>query len=518
MRSFLFGTLLVSSIQAESRPFEIRGWDIERPDPQYVDDMIRQAKDAGMNTITLSHEVVMNAEEIILDWHRYKHLRHFCDTAHSYDMQVYLWNHQINNPPKEVIVTDPETGRRKLDMDDERLWEWLDDRYEQVVERVPNLDGIVISLTESDWQPHRDYMAVTTMTQAEKMARIYNTIHGALARHGKRLIVRDFFRTPREMESFRQAMEMVPDDVWVYTKCVANDWEYKYPPHPLLGRVAPHKQIMELDLHNETGPGRGIAMPCAYYYQEQLRLARERGLAGAVARCDDGFSTNEGTPNRFNIYAYSKLLHDPDADVDSMWEEWFVPFYGRDAAPVAIDVLKQSFELVCGVRYTLGFWTGDHMSTISYTDSHLVNHSSAHWSDDPKYRETEEFLLNSGPEAIAATVKEKKDAEEVALRCIEDLDAAKDRFDPEKFAQLRGYLENAVMHARHSQRWARAYFALRWYRNTKSPEAKQEVEAAIQACREFTEKLEQNGEDMLRMPEFIEEVEAAVGKVETGGQ
>lgn len=289
------------------------------------------------------------------------------------------------------------------------------------------------------------------------------------------------------MNAFLEAMSNVPDDVWVYSKCVPNDWQYRYPPHPLLGKVAPHKQIMELDLYTETASSIGMYAPAIEYFRTQLRLARDRGLIGAMARCDDGFGSNVGTPGEGSVQAYSRLLHDPDLDPDVLWEEFFVPFYGADAAPTAIDVLKEAFEIVCGIRYTLGFWTGGAKSSVAYTDSHLINHSSAVWSDDPKFKETETFLVESGPDTIQAVVAEKRDAEDRALACLRKLDEAGEQFAPEKLSELRSMFERAVREARAHQHWARTYFALRWFRNTRSDSARRELEEALAECRAFAD-------------------------------
>ena len=94
---------------------------------------------------------------------------------------------------------------------------------------------------------------ISRLDPAGRMAKVINTIADSLRARGKQLIVRDFLRSPKEMAAFVEAMKRVPDEVIVYTKCVPNDWQYRYPPHPLLGKVAPHPQIMELDLYNETG-------------------------------------------------------------------------------------------------------------------------------------------------------------------------------------------------------------------------------------------------------------------------
>ncbi len=513
MTNFLFSSLILSSTLMNPHPFEIRGWDIERYDPEYVIEMIHKAHAAGMNTISLSHEVVMNAEEILWDWHRYQHLKRFCDEAHALNMKIYFWNHQINNPPDDLIVVDETSGRRKLRLDDDRLWSWLDDRYERVVARVPNFDGIILSLTESNFQVHRDNVAITKMTQPERMAKVINTIYGALSRHGRQLIVRDFLRTPQEMDSFQKALKMVPDDVWVFTKCVPNDWQYKYPPHPLLGKVAPHKQIMELDLFNETGGNRDLVLPAPDYYKTQLLMARDKGLAGAIGRCDDGFKSNAGTPAEFNIFAYSKFLHDPNADVEALWKDFFVPFYGEKAAPTAISVLKECFEMVCAIRYTLGFWTGDHQASVKYADEHLINNTTTLWSNEPRYAAIEKLLMDSGPKAIEEVVHEKRNAQVVARKCMDMLDKSRDVFDPAKFSQLRGYFERALMHATQGEHWEHVYFALRWYRNTGSQDAKNELESALKACQEYVEGASKEGIVVEHLVSFMKEVRDEAEKV-----
>lgn len=490
-----------------ANPFKTRGWDIERFDPDYVFDMISRAADAGMNTISFSHEIVMNAEEILWDWHRYQHLRRFCDACHDRGMTVYLWNHQVVNPPEHLIVRRPgDHVRINLDLPD--LWEWLTNRYERVVERVPNFDGIILSLTEGQFPVHRDEVALTSMPQHERMAKVINAVYEGLEPSGKRLIVRDFLRNPREMDSFANALEMVPDDVWVFTKCVPNDWQYCYPPHPLLGKVAPHTQIMELDLATEMGGNSGIPFTVPEYYQKQLQLARDRGLAGAIARCDDGFKSNRGQPDEMNIYAYSKLLHDPDTDVNRIWSDWCEKRYGKSGAAVAEKVLRRSFDMGTKIKYTLGFWTGHSAPSIKYTDSHLIENSSTLWSDDPAYARTDAFLKQSGPKTVEAVVAEKAQARKLAEQSLADLDKAKDTLSSGDYDMLRGYYVRSVNAAEVGRLWARAYFAFRWYRNTQSPEARAETEYALRECHSFiADSTSDPDRDPLNLASFVEDLE-----------
>ncbi|MDP6039732.1 MAG: hypothetical protein QGG64_14370, partial [Candidatus Latescibacteria bacterium] len=347
------------------KSFTVKGWDLERFEPEYVRSRIQEASKHGINTISLSHEIVHNAEEILFDWHRYKHLNNFCEEAHRYGMRVFLWNAQINNPPEHLISTAEAPGHFYLNFDHPDLLSWLYDRYQRVVERVPNIDGIILGLTEGEWQIHRwpedpyyynmqKRKTLSDLPPDERIARVVGTVYESLSSKGKNLLVRDFLRTPAEMDAFKKAIDALPNDIGVYSKCVPNDWQYKYPPHPLLGKFPNRTQVMELDLYNETGGNDHSILLAPDYYKEQLQRARDCGLAGAIPRLDDGFATHQGTAREFNLYAYNQLIHDPNADTDPMWMAFFEPYYGNTgAAQVAIQCLKRSFDMVCAnaLRY-----------------------------------------------------------------------------------------------------------------------------------------------------------------------
>ena len=68
----------------------------------------------------------------------------------------------------------------------------------------------------------------------------------------------------------------------VFTKCVPNDWQYKYPPHPLLGKFPERRKVMEIDLYNETGGNIHSILLAPEYYRTQIQMARELGLAGVI--------------------------------------------------------------------------------------------------------------------------------------------------------------------------------------------------------------------------------------------
>ena len=131
---------------------------------------------------------------------------------------------------------------------------------------------------------------------------------------------------------------------------------------------------------------------------------------------------------------------------------------------------------------------GDRAPSIGYADSHLENHCTSLWSDDPKYKEVEELLKAGGPPAIAAVTEEKRRAEEGALEALAALQGAKEHFTPEVYLEPTGYFEELVQSARINRVWAKAYFALRYYRSRPESEtARAEAEAALTEVMHFIE-------------------------------
>jgi len=486
IRISLYFMLSLAAALKSGEPFQIRGWDIENFQPEYVYEMIDKAASMNANTIGFSHEICMNVEEIIYDWHRYQHLVRFCDYAHRKGMKVFLWTHEVNGDIERWLdPMRPGENKRRLRADDPALYDYLTEKYRQAIDRVPNCDGFILSLTESRWQVQRDNETVTRRTQAERMASVINAVHRGCAEKGKILMVRDFLRSPSEMDSFLDALHRVPDDVWVYTKCVPNDWEFSYPPHPLLGKVAPHKQVMELDLATEAGGIREMSMCIVDYVQKQLRLAAEKGLIGAIARCDDGFSINKGTANEINVWSYGHLLNDPDKDTGKLWADWCRERYGEKGGSIAEHVLRQTFPIINKINYTLGFWTGSAGPDIGYSDGHLIRNSNALWDPSPKLKRIEAGLLHPTRAWIDTTVAEKAEAEAIAKSCIEFLDRHGSVLKGEDYQTLRENFERCIEHAQVGQRWARAYYTLRRYRDVHSRQVLSELENALKECDRF---------------------------------
>ena|GEM_PF-6570922 len=104
--------------------------------------------------------------------------------------------------------------------------------------------------------------------------------------------------------------------------------------------------------------------------------------------------------------------------------------------------------MTCANSYTLGFWTGTLAPCIRYTDSHLIHHPSAIWSDDPEFARIDSLLKAGGDEAVSASVEEKRMAERLAAQSLIEIAPFRSATSPEHYLEYTGYFEEARQQAR----------------------------------------------------------------------
>ena len=140
---------------AEGRALPHRSWQFHDPDWDYLQQAIPKAKAAGMNRIQLSHQIVMDAEQL---WagdgyeRRLDLVRRAAGLAHENGLKVDMWTHELSGLPKDRF-RDAATGEPKLTPE---LWQWVEEKYEHLFTLVPELDGVVLTFAETDHKVYRD--------------------------------------------------------------------------------------------------------------------------------------------------------------------------------------------------------------------------------------------------------------------------------------------------------------------------------------------------------------------------
>lgn len=488
---FIFIVLAVISDSADSKEsneiFSIRGWDISGAD--HIE-KISQASEFGINTITLSHDLIHELhEEVLNDQQKLETLSEICAEAQSYDMDVYAWTRQISNPPDHLIFES--RGYTWLDFEHKGLWSWMESQYEQLFTKVPCIDGVVLFFTESDFQLHRgphepqrwtDSRRIkSNMTSDERMAKVINTIHAVHKEHDKQLIVRDFFRTPMEYELFYETMQEVPEDVIVFSRHKPNDFRYNYPHPPSYGRFDERTHIVELE------PSREGAVD---HLKQEILKVHEFDMDGIVPRIRYGRSAFRD----FNIFVYNHLITDPYMELDPLWEDFFLPRLNGDEEALAVtrEVLEMAPDIEFHNDYTLGFYLGKRgrIEDVGQSDSRLESEESGiMWTENPALIHIEKMLREGGPEIMNLAQSWHKAGERLARKALDKLEESEEVFSGNQLhSKLMDYFEYEYNHARSRQYWIRSYLALNDYRNNPgSRQAIERVQTSLNELQKFIE-------------------------------
>jgi hypothetical protein len=182
-------------------------------------------------------------------------------------------------------------------------------------------------------------------------------------------------------------------------------------------------------------------------YRKRLQRADRLGVVGAVGRvdfCNPPYETERtlDTPNSFNIVAFSRLLWDPQANLDELWQEWAVSRYGKEAATWIISALNRTGEITDKIWYHRGFVVINYHNMIPHVhtcETMVWQMNVAKW--DISQLPVFEKLEKPDQEFLATLLEEKDEALALVDRSQEDLECARTVLKAEDYTRLRYYFD-----------------------------------------------------------------------------
>jgi len=351
-------------------PFTINGWQFHERNVPKVAEAIARAPEYGVNTFIFSHGLFDHVEEFLASAERQRDILYLGSLADAQKIPWYLWVHEFDDIPERFLVkteVDPDDPRAsaaalsssfrlgsRVDMDDPALAAYLRDRYDRLLTRCPTAAGIVLTFHESDRKLFRNSEVKSRRSVPDRIHTMTTLLHDVVRRHGKKLILRNFFYEPREMEYFAAATSRLPDDVILMSKDTVHEFHPFYPPDPQHGQAGRKLQLMEPDLGVEKAWSREGHYAQPEYIKRYLQRARDLGLAGAIGRArllwDEPFEDT----HEVNLYAFSRFMQDPEADVGEVLRDWAEKRYGKEAAPHVASALRRTEAIQHHGRWFLG--------------------------------------------------------------------------------------------------------------------------------------------------------------------
>jgi hypothetical protein len=505
-----FYTFLAATAPAPAaRPaFAMNGWQFHDYNVPKLEEAVKRAPEYGVNFLIFSHDFFRSVEgflastdgadpgsppaevkeldtggnfRIIPGWQ--SDLRRIGDLATKKGIPYYLWVHEFDDVPRRFL----KQGR--VDMDDPGLFPYLERRYERLLAAVPGTAGFVLTLHESDLRVFRNTHVSSKDDVPERIRKVSRLLYDVLKRHGKRLIVRNFFYEPLEMEYFKRGIAGLPDDVMVMSKDTAHEFHPYYPWDPLHGDVGGKRQIIEIDLGVEKAWDSHGAYAQTDYIRRVVLRAREKGLVGLVGRARLGWDHPFADSHEVNLYAFARYLAEPDLTVDRVLRDWAGRRYPAAAVPYVAAAFKRTELINHRGRWHLEYWMtkeiGREWGDYAYVYSRVLQRSRYKWTHAPEDKALEEKLYHPDEETFARVVAEKDRVVAQVRAGQADLRQAARYLTAEQLAPLQEDFRFLMDAALLQREWIRVYFAHRMFIDKPSPEGRKRVEEAIARLEQY---------------------------------
>lgn len=366
----------------------IRGWIILSDDMSAAVRTIKAAKEYDINQLQLSHEIIHDLREIKNE-KVCTQVNELVNMAHSEGInEVLLWDHSLYD-----IDYYPERFRTgtggTIDLDNPEFWEWLKDDYRQMLDRVSEADGLVLTFIETGAYAEKQF-SQKMKSPEEKLAAVVNAISEVLiGERKKKLYIRTFAYSEEEYKGTIGCIEYLKyDEVTLMMKETPHDFFLTHPDNHYIQKMN-RPVIVEFDLGNEYS-GQGVV---ANTWPEHVMKRWNSyihcpNVTGYVARTDRyGNTSIVNTANAIQLYALKRMTEDPKISVDRVYDEFIESEYGKAALLPVKKAFQKAFDIVTSVFYTLGTNLTDH-SSLNYENNKwgYSRHVSGRWIDPPVVR------------------------------------------------------------------------------------------------------------------------------------
>jgi len=495
------------------------GWQFHDDNIPYLSEMIDLAPQYNVNHVELSHNMVWHTEQILGDTQKQQDINNLINQAHQNGIELFIWTHEISQLPDEFFIEG------KTDLDNPQLWEWLKSKYRQLFQAIPDVDGIVLTFSETSIPIYNDDLVITEMSKPERVTVLLNTIYEVCEEYDKKLWARTWGEHD-ELEWISEGIMNANENIWVENKNVECDFCTYANHHFMIGAYGERPQIIEFDLNGQYLGRSWIPSAKPDYLKYRIDYAREKGMAGYVGRVGTFRQDWEGsfgtltipnthtfnTPNEINMYAFSEIIKNPDLSAGDIWMEWAKEKYGEEAAPNIISAYTTTFDIVSQL-YFIQTGTQDLTNNVN-TNTHSA---IALWGifDDPDKPEGGFWQkIHNDPIFVAVLNGGNLEQEinqafdpliETTENSITNIELVKYDLTQEQYSYLKEYLERELVTIHAFKRIKKALVAYAMAKIHQSVQYKELLDSYIKELFDVADTIEQKfgPENPLMSPDDI---------------
>ncbi|GHU88256.1 hypothetical protein FACS1894155_02760 [Bacteroidia bacterium] len=381
----LYLVLILFPVRSLAADSNIRGWIILSNNKDNAVETIKAASKYNINHLQLSHQIVHDLREVKNE--RVCNLvNDLTRLAHSEGIKdVLIWDHSFY--PLNYYPTRFKTGPGgTIDLDNPEFWQWYKEDYRQMLDLVPEIDGLILTFIETGAYAEKQH-SLKMPTPEEKLAAVVNAVADVvIEERGKKLYIRTFAYSEKEYAGIVGCINHIKNDnVALMVKEVPHDFFLTHPNNRFIGKLD-RPTIVEFDTGNEYNGQGVIANTWPEYVMKRWKDYIDRpNVAGYVARTDRyGTTKIVGTPNEILLYALKRTTEDKSISADQVYDEFIISKYGKGVLQPIKSAFKKSFDIVMSVLYVLGTSMADH-SALNYDNNKWSynRHVSGRWIDPP---------------------------------------------------------------------------------------------------------------------------------------
>ena len=343
-------------------------WSLMHPtalDPEYMREVVRKAAEYRVDSFEICaacHSPLGGLDGLLL-YEDYPHaaanidrdavlknretLREILLTAHASGKPVYYWHREVMVP--EGLLADLPSlleGNQEFDFFGAAFQTLLCYKIDRAFAAVPELDGVVLTLTEADYSVIHNSNA-EAFPPAEVVERIVSIFAEELKRRNKRFVLRSFGSIVQDYEDIlagaaaaakRFAFE-------IETKITPYDFDPFLPVNPFLRHVPGTTLGAECDCLGEF-------LGAGYLPSENVENIVNYVRCGQAADVDryairlDRIGNSVFDTYEINLYAYARAIDDAAATVDAIRNEWADKHYPASARMTFLDLGTDGFSAV----------------------------------------------------------------------------------------------------------------------------------------------------------------------------